>query len=248
MKGNISEIFYSLQGEGVYAGVLQVFLRLAGCSLSCVYCDSVGSRAAQAAFRVLRPSGEETHENPFEAAEAAALVRGVIEELEGVHSVSVTGGEPLEQPEFLEALLDGLSPGRHSGNLIYLETNGLFVDAARRVSSLVDIVALDIKLPSLCGEKDAFDIYDRVIPIFAGRRLFYKIVLIEGFDETEFDEALRVLAAHDDTIPLVIQPATIEGPMLGISQGKLFDLYGKASRFMKDVRVLPQIHRFIGLQ
>ena len=40
MQANISEIFYSAQGEGKYIGVAQVFIRLSGCPYDCPYCDT----------------------------------------------------------------------------------------------------------------------------------------------------------------------------------------------------------------
>lgn len=40
MNLNIKEIFYSLQGEGANTGIRAIFIRLAGCNLSCSYCDT----------------------------------------------------------------------------------------------------------------------------------------------------------------------------------------------------------------
>ena len=40
MKINISEVFYSTQGEGKYIGTAQVFIRLSQCPFSCPYCDT----------------------------------------------------------------------------------------------------------------------------------------------------------------------------------------------------------------
>ncbi|MCD8490558.1 MAG: hypothetical protein LRY51_00895 [Geovibrio sp.] len=39
-KGSINEVFHSVQGEGLYAGARQLFVRLAGCSVGCDYCDT----------------------------------------------------------------------------------------------------------------------------------------------------------------------------------------------------------------
>ena len=44
MSLNVSEIFYSIQGESLRAGYPCIFVRLAGCNLSCTYCDTVYAR------------------------------------------------------------------------------------------------------------------------------------------------------------------------------------------------------------
>lgn len=51
----IAEIFCSVQGEGLYAGQRQVFLRFAGCNLSCRYCDEPAARDARGAEELAVP-------------------------------------------------------------------------------------------------------------------------------------------------------------------------------------------------
>ncbi len=73
----VNEIFYSLQGEGPYTGIAAVFLRLAGCSMNCPFCDT----------RYAFAQGQDmTYEE-------------IIKELEAYpcRNVIITGGEPTEQ-------------------------------------------------------------------------------------------------------------------------------------------------------
>ena len=114
----ISEIFHSLQGETSRAGLPTVFVRLTGCPLRCVWCDTAY------AFQGGESLGLEE-----------ILARVAQYQLAGL--VCVTGGEPLAQretPRLLEALCD-------AGYDVSLETSGAFdiraVDA--RVSRIVDI-------------------------------------------------------------------------------------------------------------
>ena len=117
MRLRITEIFLSLQGETTTVGLPTVFVRLTGCPLRCGYCDTAYAFAGG----------------------AMRTVESVVAEVQG-HSVShvtVTGGEPLAQPE-VHGLLSALCD---VGFNVSLETSGA-LDVApvdRRVSKIVDI-------------------------------------------------------------------------------------------------------------
>jgi len=77
----VSEIFYSIQGEGILAGVPSVFVRLSGCNLRCVWCDTP--------YTSWNPEGSDVA-----MGEIVASVRG----FSPTHVV-LTGGEPMIFPE-----------------------------------------------------------------------------------------------------------------------------------------------------
>ena len=85
----ISEIFYSVQGEGILAGVPSVFLRTSGCNLRCTWCDTP--------YTSWNPEGDDLALDTI-----LADVRG-----HGSRHVVVTGGEPLIQQEIVQ-LTQGL--------------------------------------------------------------------------------------------------------------------------------------------
>ncbi|MFP3904918.1 MAG: radical SAM protein, partial [Armatimonadota bacterium] len=102
------EIFASFQGEGLYVGIPQVFVRLAGCDLNCLYCDTRYARQIPEQFSVFTPEGEETLPNP---AAVSDIVETVISRWNTVPSVSITGGEPLLHPQFVAAVGRALRAG-----------------------------------------------------------------------------------------------------------------------------------------
>ncbi|UCV03565.1 7-carboxy-7-deazaguanine synthase QueE [Dechloromonas denitrificans] len=121
MPLRITEIFYSLQGEATRVGLPTVFVRLTGCPLRCVWCDTTYS---------------------FTGGEPASI-ESVLAEVAKypVRQVCVTGGEPLSQKDCLP-LLSALSD---AGYDVSLETSGA-LDIAPvdpRVSRIMDLKAPD---------------------------------------------------------------------------------------------------------
>ena len=123
---NITEIFFSLQGEAREVGLPTVFVRLTGCPLRCNYCDTTY------AFK---------GNNPL-------TIDHILDEVSKYNTsyVCVTGGEPMDQSNCLE-LLDSLV---EAGYQVSMETSGS-VDISP-VNSKVSIV-MDIKTPSSTEEK-----------------------------------------------------------------------------------------------
>jgi 7-carboxy-7-deazaguanine synthase len=137
-KLRISEIFYSLQGETSRSGLPTVFVRLTGCPLRCVWCDT---------------------SHAFTGGESLAM-QEILDRVAGfgAHYVCVTGGEPLAQkacPVLLKALCD-------AGYSVSLETSGALdiSDADERVSCI-----LDLKAPGSGEEsKNLWDNLGRLTP------------------------------------------------------------------------------------
>lgn len=107
---DVQHIFLTVQGEGPFAGVPSVFVRLGGCNLACGFCD--------------------TEFETFTAMSVEAILARVDQLAEGAKQIIVTGGEPLRQPIRLlcEKLLN-------AGYAVQIETNGtLFRELPEEVS------------------------------------------------------------------------------------------------------------------
>jgi 7-carboxy-7-deazaguanine synthase len=243
-EGYIAEVFRSFQGEGPSVGILQLFVRLAGCGLCCSYCDTPEARDRSPRWRLYDDGGVRTFDNPVAADVLASRVRALAAAAPRIHSVSVTGGEPLEQCDFLLEFLPLLRGASFS---IHLETNGLVEPACRDVRGSVDVVSLDIKLPSLCGGGDLFSVYGRVLPLFASKELIIKVVVTDAVEETEFVEAVRLVAGLGRPVPFIIQPAYMDDPGARVRAATLFALHRAAAERLADVRVIPQCHRMMGV-
>ncbi len=223
MKGKICEIFESIQGEGVFFGEWQLFIRFYGCNLNCKFCDTKLEK-----FREYK-------------------VEELLAELKNFkgkyHAVSFTGGEPLLQKEFLKQLL----PRTHrSGLKNYLETNGTLPEPLREVIDEVDIVAMDIKLPSSTGLPAYWDAHRAFLALASQKDVFIKIVVCSSTVESDMAAALKLIKESSRPPALVLQPDSFEGYALLRKKIEKFRHLCKREGF--NVRVIPQMHKLMGVR
>lgn len=247
-KAHVVEVFCSVQGEGPWLGVRQVFVRLLGCNLDCAYCDSPHTKVRQTHCRIEDDpaSGRfRTRPNPVSREE---LLDDVLRfgPPAGFHSVAVTGGEPLLQHRFLKRFLPDL---RAAGHSIYLETSGELWKALEQVAQWVDYCAMDIKLPSSSGERALWAEHRNFLTVCrgAGIQTFAKAVVGANTPDDEIEEAAGVIAdVWPDTL-LVLQPVT---PFGSVTQApgaaQMLRQQMVARRILPNVRVIAQMHKVLG--
>jgi 7-carboxy-7-deazaguanine synthase len=243
--GRISEIFGSFQGEGPFMGERHIFVRLSGCSLGCEYCDTSYSLGEADLASVEEGAGKPSSplKNPLST---RTVIEAVLaqEIFPGFNSkLSITGGEPLEQPEFLRALLEGLE-GRFE---VLLETNGILAGALREVIDLIDIISMDFKIPSTAGKGEFWDRHRDFLDAAKGKELTAKVVVSSGTPADEVETAAKILAEYAPDALLVIQPV-VSAAKSGPSSELLFEFYSTAKRVLKNVRVIPQVHKILGVK
>jgi organic radical activating enzyme len=244
----VDEVFLSVQGEGIWVGARQVFVRFSGCGLDCAYCDSQRARRLASAACVHDPAIGAIHEeaNPVRAEALTAIVRSMAAPRE-VHSVAITGGEPLLQHRFLAAWLPSI---KSVGYRVYLETAGNLAERLKCVLPHVDFCSMDVKLPSATGmrsfvpEHKAFLAACRVrgVPTMAK-------AVVSGVTTTEeIEVCARMIAETMPEATLVIQPVTpTERQPATPSPSLLLVLQSVALRYLDSVRVIPQTHRLVGI-
>ncbi|MCX5657136.1 MAG: 7-carboxy-7-deazaguanine synthase QueE [Candidatus Omnitrophica bacterium] len=223
MLGKISEVFRSIQGEGIYAGVSQVFVRFYGCSMKCRFCDTQLSR--------------------FEEVSPLELIKKIKLLSVNLHSLAITGGEPLEQADFLKVFLN---LAREENFKIYLETNGVLYNELKGLIDFIDIVSMDIKFPSSTGLKAYWQEHKSFLEIASEKKVFIKIVICLSTTEEDLTRAVSLISQNKEKVPLVLQPDTFELSRELLDKILIFQKIASAS--LEDVRIMPQIHKLTGVK
>lgn len=226
MQANLQEIFRSIQGEGLYAGVPAVFVRFSGCNLRCAYCDTKKSwretkhclyQPVEFARRLVRVP------NTISAEDCADLIfwlapRGL---------VSFTGGEPLLRAKYIARVMRLLGT-----NYTYLiETNGTLPAALKHLPNLPNIVySIDLKNPQFLR-------FYKNVPQKSAK--YIKIILEKNLNP---EKILRILNKIKMTnTPLFLQP--VNNRLLKKELQKLMYFLEKNGY---TYRILPQIHKLAG--
>jgi len=172
----ISEIFYSIEGEGIEIGRPEIFIRLAGCNLRCTWCDT----------KYVLEDGKEMS------------VKEIIQEV-GKYpckSVSITGGEPLLQRKELLELVRQL---KRLDYWIQINTNGTIFD--KEIFELVDLISMDCKCPSSGMESD-HEVLRRTKELFDSKTQFKFVIS----DEEDYEYAKKAVTSLDVSSNVVFQP------------------------------------------
>jgi organic radical activating enzyme len=224
----VDEVFFSYQGEGIFAGMPQIFVRFSGCNLKCSYCDTKNSLkinsgtkyySQQSLYSLICDTYRQNKKFFYSKAP----------------SVSFTGGEPLLYADYIIELAKQLKKEKFG---IYLETNGSLPKQLNKIKDLCDTVAMDIKFKSACG-KDLFAQHRNFLKL-SFKKTFIKTVITKSTTSEEFKKAVMLVSGISPDIKFVIQPSACNDASLN---KKVFEFYITASLKLKDVRVLPQLHK-----
>lgn len=218
----IREIFTSIQGEGPYVGQRQLFIRFCGCNLHCRYCDT---------------DFDENFSKDYTPQELIDEINSKNE----IFTVSLTGGEPLVSVEFLKEFLPLL---KEQGHKVYLETNGTLPANLAEVIDFVDIVSADIKLESASGMTFEKSLYQRFFEVGARKEIFAKVVFNENITDAEIADVVEIVKSVNCEI--ILQPQ-MNGNNFSVSMQKCEEVFDSFHNLYTDVRLIPQVHKFLGV-
>lgn len=221
-KTFIKEIFASIQGEGPYVGFSQLFIRFSSCNLNCCYCDTD-----------YKSNLKEYTSN---------LLLEEVKKYNNIHSISLTGGEPLLESDFLSDFLPLVKDKK-----IYLETNGTLYENLKKVINNVDIISMDIKLNSCSKCGNLFGIHDKFldVAILNKKEIFIKLVFDENITEEEISETINLARKYN--VLIVLQPK-MDKQLLNIPTSVINKVFNEFISRYNNVRLIPQVHKFINVE
>lgn len=241
----VSEIFSSIQGEGMLAGRRQVFVRTMECNLDCRYCDTDFEKSDICRLEIEPGSGTFSNiTQPLTLSNIAGVLSDWVLRLPGAHhSVSFTGGEPLLNADALAEWF----PEIRKILPIHLETNGTMPVALRQVKQHLDYISMDMKLPStaVCTGQ-LWDLHAAFLREAYGANVSVKAVIGDSTTDSEIRRVCDIILSVDASLPLFLQPLSLPDGTVGIGSARIFHLQELAASLLVDVRVIPQMHNMLG--
>ena len=198
-------------------------MRLFGCNLDCKFCD--------------------TKLNGFKQYQPQELLQEIKTFRDKYHSVTFTGGEPLLQKDFLKEVLPLT---RRAGFANYLETNGTLPEALKEIIEYVDIVAMDLKLPSSTGLKPFWDAHREFLKISSEKEVFLKAVICQSTQEQDLRQAISIIKEINPAVVLVLQPDSSQDYRLIKEKIDTFSEICTEENIVTCI--LPQVHKLAGVK
>jgi organic radical activating enzyme len=235
-RARVSEIFTSIEGEGIFVGKKTLFIRLSGCHLKCRWCDTK--------YALPLDSG-----NDYQIDEIKDLI---IKELQPfTYKVNFTGGEPLLQTEAVIELADFIK--KQTNLKTYMESSCFDSELFSKVLPYIDICKIEFKTDDSKVVED--EEYDNLIlneikclglAVESNKATYIKIVVTNSTNLESFKNLVYSISKKikpSDILGFIIQPS------FGIDQptvNKLLDTYDIVQPMFPEVRIIPQLHKEIG--
>lgn len=235
LKVRLFEIFTSVEGEGILYGTKTLFVRLAGCPFKCFYCDTKEALPMS--------SGKE-----YEIGEAQKLIEESLEK--NTYKVNFTGGDPLVQAEAVSELARFVQEKKIP---TYLESSCFDSEKFSKVLPFFDYIKIEFKTP----ESEFVDKlhYSKLLEnelqclrlaIGSGKVTYIKIVVSSRTEPAQFGDLVKTIF---EVTPGTKIAGFIIQPTYGVAEPnlkQLLELYDAVYLYYDGVRIVPQLHKFIG--
>jgi 7-carboxy-7-deazaguanine synthase len=232
----VSEIFTSIEGEGIYVGKKTLFIRFSGCHLKCRWCDTK--------YALPLDSGTEYQMDEIEDL--------IIRELQPfTYKVNFTGGEPLLQTDAIIKLADFIK--KQTNLKTYIESSCFDSELFSKVLPYIDICKIEFKTDdSKVVENEEYDslLFNEIkcleLAVESNKTAYIKIVVtnstnLESFKNLVYNISKKIKPS--DILGFIIQPSHgVDQPTVN----KLLDTYDIVQPMFPEVRIIPQLHKEIG--
>jgi 7-carboxy-7-deazaguanine synthase len=232
----VSEIFTSIEGEGIFVGKKTLFIRFSGCHLKCKWCDTK--------YALPLDSGTE-----YQIDEIKELITNELQPF--TYKVNFTGGEPLLQSDAVIELADFIK--KQTNLKTYIESSCFDSELFSKVLPFIDICKIEFKTEdSKVVENEEYDelLLNEVkcleLAVESNKTTYIKIVVTNSTDLESFKNLVSSISDK-------IKPSSIVGfiiqPSHGVDQptvDKLLDTYDIVQPMFPEVRIIPQLHKEIG--
>ena len=236
VRARVSEIFTSIEGEGIFVGKKTLFIRFSGCHLKCKWCDTK--------YALPLDSGTE-----YQIDEIKDLI---IRELQPfTYKVNFTGGEPLLQTDAVIKLADFIK--KQTNLKTYIESSCFDSELFSKVLPYIDICKIEFKTDdSKVVENEVYDslllneIKCLELAVESNKTTYIKIVVtnstnLESFKNLVYNISKKIRPS--DIVGFIIQPSHgVDQPTVN----KLLDTYDIVQPMFPEVRIIPQLHKEIG--
>jgi len=235
-KIQLSEIFTSIEGEGILFGTKTMFVRMAGCHLKCYWCDTN--------YALAMNSG-----NTYSIDQVKKMMKDQLQN--NTYKINFTGGEPLIQYEAVKDLAKFTK--EELGLRTYIESSCYDVNRFNKIIHYIDICKIEFKTK----DSEAVDIkhYEHLLNNEIGclrtaienkKITFIKIVVSNYTTAREFKKLIEIIfntVKSEELAGFIIQPTNnINEPTVD----RLLQFYDLIYPRYNEVRIIPQLHKIIG--
>ncbi len=232
-RGNISEVFASIQGEGLFVGTTQLFIRLAPVSE-----QPLGEETF--VLRTLPGQRNQFAKNPISPGRLHQLLADTYP-LDQFFCISFIGDDPLHQADFLAELLPIFG---NAGIQTFVQTSGTPIAEFTRLAPLVNRWCIDLKCSLNKGSIRGVKTLERIIELATPENTYFRLAIDVDDDPEKLLGTLSSLQLDDFT--LVLQPwAVFPAHISDWDTGTIINWIQLFKPYFFQVRWIPQVHKLL---